>query len=85
MDNDKFRYRKTTRRNDFTTIFGGVGSRRDLRSFTRGGKGRLIARFKMQMHRRAAQGDQNKIFGRLTAMKLRLQFGIRKSVRRFRL
>jgi len=85
MIDDKFRYRKTTRRNDFTTIFGGVGSRRDLRNFARNGKARLVSRFKMQMHRRAAQGDQNKIFGRLTAMKLRLQFGIRKRVRRFRI
>lgn len=84
MQSEKFRYRKTTRRNDFTTVFGGVGKRRDLRTFATGRKGRTALRFKFEMYRRASQGWQNKIFGRLTAMKLRLQFGIRKVVKRFR-
>jgi hypothetical protein len=85
MDCEKFRYRKTTRRNNFTTIFGGMGSRRDLRNFAPRCKGHVVKRFKFEMQRRAAQGKKNQTFGRLTALKLRLQFGIKKRVRRFRI
>ena len=72
----RFNFKKTIRRNNFTTIFGGVGRRRTV--VTRQSATRLvIRRFKMQMIRRAHQGWRNKQFGTLHALKIRLQYGRR--------
>jgi hypothetical protein len=76
-------FKKTTLRNDFTVIFGGVGKRRYI-FIDKGRRPVYRKRTRMQMYRRAAQGWRNKVFGRLTAMKLRLEFGIRKPATRFR-
>lgn len=83
MISEKFRFKKTTLRNDFTTVFGGVGSRRYVFVDPKG-KPVLHKRTRLQMHRRAAQGWRNQTFGRLTALKMLIQFGRRKPVRRFR-
>ena len=72
--------RKTTKRNHFTTIFGGAGKRR-LAILPRPIVKTL--RTKMQMYRRAAQGWRNQTFGRLMALKLILKYGRRKPIRRF--
>lgn len=75
-----FRFRKTIKRNTFTTIFGGVGQRKFAilpRPIAK------ALRTKMQMYRRAAQGWRNQTFGRLTALKVMLQYGKRKPTRRF--
>ena len=69
-------------RNDFTTIFGGVGRRRTV--VTRQTKKCLVTKSKMQKIRRAHQGWRNRIFGSIQALKIRLQYGRRKPVPQFR-
>ena len=92
----QFNFRKRTRRNNFTKIFGDIDRRRTLifkpqRKSHSGfiwrywhislsGRGH---RSKMKMYRRAAQGWRNKTFGRLQALKIRLQYNRRTPVRRF--
>jgi len=71
---------KTIKRNNFTTIFGGVGTRKSV--VLPRPKVKAL-RTKMQMYRRAAQGWRNQTFGRLTALKLVLKYGRRKPIRRF--
>jgi hypothetical protein len=77
-------FKKTTLRNDFTAIFGGVGKRRVIFVNPKG-KANPFKRTRMQMHRRAAQGWRNKAFGRLTALKMLIKYGFKSRVRRFRL
>ena len=75
-----FNRNKTIKRNHFTVIFGGMGKRKSVvlpRPKVRS------MRTKMQMFRRAAQGWRNQTFGRLIALKLLLQYGRRKPIRRF--
>ena len=82
----KFNFRKWIRRNDFTNIFGGVGTRRTLLDFA--GKKRFRMRwirFKMVQVRRAHQGWRNKTFGSLYSLKTRLKYGRRKSIGNFRI
>lgn len=83
MISEKFRFKKTTLRNDFTTVFGGVGSRRFIFTDPKG-KPVLHKRTRMQMYRRAAQGWKNQTYARLVKIKLYIEFGIRKSAKRFR-
>jgi len=77
-----FNFRRTVMRNDFTTVFGGIGRRRTV--FTRKTKHRPVTRTKMQMTRRAHQGWRNKVFGSIQALKIRLQYGRRKPTPQFR-
>ena len=77
----KFKFRRTVTRNNFTRLFGGVGRRRTV--FIQ--KWNLITkRFKMQKIRRAHQGWRNRVIGTIQALKIRLQYGRRKSVPQFR-
>jgi hypothetical protein len=76
----RFNFRKTTPRNNFTKIFGRVGARRTV-IFTKRLKKKR--RGFMQMYRRAKQGWRNQTFGRIQALKLRLQYGRLKPIRRF--
>ena len=70
-------------RNDFTTIFGGVGRRRTIKDFFNTKK--VIKEvFKMSKIRRAHQGWRNKTFGTLNALKIRLIYGRRKPTAQFR-
>ena len=82
----EFNFRKYIKRNDFTSIFGGVGKRRTLLHFAGKKRFRLRwIRFKMVQIRRAHQGWQNKTFGSLYALKTRLNYGRRKSPSNFRI
>ena len=76
-------FRKTIMRNDFTTIFGGVGRRRTIKDFVNKPK-RIKLRFKMQATRRAHQGHRNEIFGTINALRIRKIYGRRKPVAQFR-
>jgi hypothetical protein len=80
-----FRFRKCIKRNDFTSIFGGVGKRRTLLHFAGKKRFRLRwIRFKMVQIRRAHQGWKNKTFGSTHALKIRRMYGRRKSIAQFR-
>jgi len=82
----KFNFRKWIRRNDFTSIFGGVGTRRTLLDFAGKKRFRLRwIRFKIVKTRRAHQGWRNKTFGSLYSLKTRLKYGRRKSIGNFRI
>jgi hypothetical protein len=82
----QFNFRKWIRRNDFTSIFGGVGRRRTLLHFAGKKRFRLRwIRFKMVQVRRAHQGWQNKTFGSLYALKTRRTYGRRKTPSNFRI
>ena len=78
-----FDFRKTTLRNGFTVIFGGVGHRRTVFVDPKG-KPVYHKRTRMQMYRRASQGWRNQTYTRLCALKLYVQFGKRKPATRFR-
>jgi hypothetical protein len=69
-------------RNNFTTIFGGVGVRRVVIQTK---KCLITRRSKMQMVRRAHQGWRNKTFGSLHALKIRLKYGRRKPAKWYRI
>ena len=78
-----FNFRKTIMRNDFTTIFGGVGQRRLITDYNP--KRKLLAlQFRMVWIRRSHQGWRNRVYGSIIAIKLRLQYGRRKGVPQFR-
>jgi hypothetical protein len=97
MKPNRFNFPRIKRRNNFTKIFGNVGKRRTLKDFrshvphhlhrilfwTKMWLRKQVKRTKMQMHRRAAQGWRNQTYGRMQAMKIRLQYGRRKVIRRF--
>jgi hypothetical protein len=78
-----FDFRKTTLRNGFTVIFGGVGHRRTVLT-NKGPKPNHYKRTRMQMYRRASQGWRNQTYARLCALKLIIKFGKRKPSKRFR-
>jgi hypothetical protein len=78
-----FRFRKTTLRNGFTTVFGGVGSPRTVFVDPKG-KPVYHKRTRMQMYRRASQGWRNQTYARLCALKIVIKFGVRKPSKRFR-
>jgi hypothetical protein len=80
-----FNFRKTTMRNDFTTIFGGVGRRRGVRSYMPKFKKKPVAKkTKLQRIRRAHQGWMNLTFGRITALRIRRLYGRRKPIAQLR-
>lgn len=70
-------------RNDFTTIFGGVGRRRSVKDFFNSKKV-IKASFKMQKIRRSHQGWRNRIFGSIQALKIRRMYGRHKPTPQFR-
>jgi len=78
----KFRFRRTTLRTGFTTIFGGVGHRRTV-FISKTDKPIHYRRTRMQMYRRASQGWRNQTYGRLCALKIYVRFGKRTPSRRF--
>lgn len=92
-----FSFRKTTKRNNFTKLFGGIGRRRSLVfEPIKKSHGKLTWRWwhiplsgrkhrhKMKMIRRAHQGYRNRIFGTIQALKIRLKYGRRKPIPQFR-
>jgi hypothetical protein len=79
----RFNFRKRVKRNDFTKVFGGFGKRRTLKHFV--SKVKWIAlRFMMPQIRRAHQGRRNKVFGTITALRIRKTYGRRKALSHFR-
>jgi hypothetical protein len=80
----QFNFRKRVMRNDFTTVFGGIGRRRSIKDFVNKPK-RIKLRFKMQQVRRAHQGRRNKVFGSIHALRIRRMYGRRKPVSNFRI
>jgi hypothetical protein len=81
---NKFRFRKTIVRNDFTTVFGGVGKRRTLLHFVSGKARYMPKRTKVQQIRRAHQGHCNRIFGTINALRIRRMYGRRPPTPQFR-
>lgn len=81
----RFNFRKRIKRNDFTSVFGGVGNRRILQDFTskKSFKLRWI-KFKMVQIRRAHQGRKNKVFGGIHALRVRRAYGRRPTIGQFR-
>jgi predicted ATP-dependent serine protease len=79
----QFNFRKTTKRNIFTVIFGGFGKRRKVFIPKRVNLHSLVKRNKMQMHRRAAQGWRNKRIALITTIRVRSHYGVRPPTRRF--
>ena len=75
-------FRKTVHRNQFTTIFGGIGRRKKV--IIHSPKCIIPKRSKMQITRRAHQGWRNRIYGTINALRLRLLFGRMKSTPQFR-
>ena len=71
-------------RNDFTTVFGGVGKRRTLLHFVSGKARYLPKRTKAQQVRRAHQGRRNKVFGTINALRIRRAYGRRPPIPHFR-
>jgi hypothetical protein len=71
-------------RNDFTTVFGGVGQRRTLLHFVSGKARYLPKRTKAQQIRRARQGHRNRIFGSINALRIRRMYGRRPPLPQFR-
>ena len=81
----RFNFRKRIMRNDFTSVFGGVGKRRTLMHFAGKKRFRLRwIRFKMVQIRRAHQGHRNKTFGSMHALRIRRTYGRRKPIPQFR-
>lgn len=79
----KFRFSRTIKRKLFNIIFGGVGRRRLIQDFFNKPK-HIKERFNMQKIRRAHQGWRNRVYGSITALKIRKVFGRRKPVPQFR-
>ena len=78
-------FRKTTARNQFTTIFGGVGKRRTVLHFISGPKSKEPhKRTKLSKIRRTHQGWRNKKFGSILALQIRLKYGRRKTIPQLR-
>ena len=79
----KFRFHRIIKRKLFNIIFGGVGKRRLITDYN------PVMRVKpkrtnMQKIRRANQGWRNRVYGSITAQKIRKVFGRRKPIAQFR-
>jgi hypothetical protein len=83
MNPNRFNIRSRIKRSVFTTVFGSVGRRRRLPDFNSKPKIRVL-RFKMICIRRSNQGYRNRIIGAINAIKLRLKYGRRPTVPKFR-
>ena len=79
----RFNFRKRIKRNDFTTVFGGVGKSRYIKDFI-SRLARIKLRFKLAQIRRAHQGRKNKTFGMMQALRIRRVYGRRKPATLFR-
>ena len=79
----KFNFPRTIKRKLFNIIFGGVGKRRLVTDFTPK-YSKKPKRIKMQKLRRSHQGWRNRIYGSITAQKIRKVFGRRKPIGNFR-
>jgi hypothetical protein len=79
----KFNFPRIIKRKLFNTLFGGVGKRRFIQDYFNKPK-RIKLRFNMQKIRRAHQGWRNRVYGTMTARKIRRVFGIRKPISPFR-
>jgi hypothetical protein len=79
-----FRFPRVIKRKLFNIIFGGVGKRRLITDYYYDENKKQPKRTKMQKARRAHQGWRNKIFGTISARKVRKIYGIRKPVSYFR-
>ena len=78
-----FNFKKRIKRNDFTSVFGGVGRRRSLTHYAIKPQ-RPILRFKMQQVRRAHQGYRNRVFATATLLRIRKAYGRRRPIAQFR-
>jgi hypothetical protein len=78
-----FRFPHIVKRKLFSIIFGGVGKRRLITDYKFKPK-TLKRKFAIQRLRRSKQGWRNIIYGNISALKLRLAFGRRKPVPKFR-
>jgi len=78
-----FRFPRIIKRKLFNVIFGGVGKRRLIQDYLNKPKNGK-ARFNMQKIRRSHQGWRNRIYGSITAQKIRKAFGRRPVVSQFR-
>jgi len=79
----KFNFPRTIKRKLFNIIFGGVGKRRLITDYKQRPKP-LVLKFKIQWLRRCHQGWRNRVYGTITALKIRKAFGRRKPVPQFR-
>lgn len=79
----KFRFPRIIKRKLFAIVFGGVGKRRLITDYHPKHKPQP-KRTKMQKVRRAHQGWRNRIYGTMTAQKIRKVFGRRKPTSYFR-
>lgn len=78
-----FRFPRTIKRKLFSMIFGGVGKRRLITDYKPKPKPKK-RKFKIEWLRRCHQGGRNRVYGTITALKIRKAFGRRKSVPQFR-
>ena len=78
-----FNFPRTIKRKLFNIIFGGVGKRRLITDYNPRRRP-LPLQFRMMWIRRSHQGWRNRVYGSIIAIKLRLQYGRRKSVPQFR-
>ena len=79
----KFRFPRTVKRKLFNIIFGGVGKRRQITDYNPRRRP-LPLQFRMMWIRRAHQGWRNRVYGTITAQKIRRAFGRRRGVPQFR-
>ena len=79
----KFSFPRIIKRKLFNIIFGGVGKRRLITDYYLKHR-QQVKRTKIQKIRRAHQGWRNKIYGTITAQKIRKVFGRRKPIAQFR-
>jgi len=79
----QFNFPRTIKRKLFTIVFGYVGKRRLITHYNPKHKPQ-IKRSKMQKIRRAHQGWRNRVYGTMTAQKIRKVFGRRKPTSYFR-
>lgn len=78
-----FRFPRIIERKMFSVIFGGVGKRRLITDYhPKFKKGKR--KFKMQWVRRSNQGWRNRVYGSMTAIKMRKVFGMLRRVPTFR-
>ena len=79
----RFNFPRIVKRKLFNIIFGGVGKRRFIQDYFNKPK-RTKLRFNIQKIRRAHQGWRNRVYGSITAQKIRKAFGRHKPTSPFR-
>jgi hypothetical protein len=82
---NNFNFRKMTRRNHFTTIFGGIGKRRVVASLHYPKRiFRRREKFWMERLRRSRIGWRNQVWASLVSLQVRIKYGRRKFMGNFR-